>query len=260
VNRLTDRVAVVTGAGGGIGRATAMLFAAEGAKVACVDISRAMAVETVSIIEAEGGIALPIEADVSSWDAVEKARSNIIRQFGGVQILINNAGVGVSGEAAATAISDWHRGIDVNLGGAFFLSKAFWSELKDAGGAAIVNTSSIMALGGDRSSVVYCAAKAALIGLTKALAADGARHGVRVNCVCPGFVDTPLFRAYFGPKAPDNQARIALAQKIPIGRVADAADIAKAFLYLASSDASYVTGTTLVVDGGATLGYHGSDV
>jgi NAD(P)-dependent dehydrogenase (short-subunit alcohol dehydrogenase family) len=255
VNRLTDRVAVVTGAGGGIGRATALLFAAEGAKVACIDVSKAMAVETVSMIEAEGGVALPIEADVSSWEAIEKSRSSIIRQFGGVQILINNAGVGVSGGAAAIAIADWHRGIDVNLGGAFFMCKAFWSELIAAGGAAIVNNSSIMGLAGDRGAVTYCAAKAALIGLTKALAADGARHGVRVNCVCPGFVDT-----FFGVNTPDKQARAALAQKIPMGRVADAADIASAFLFLASADASYVTGTTLVVDGGAMLGYHGSDV
>lgn len=260
MRKLINKVAVVTGAGGGIGRATALLFAAEGARVACLDVSDAMALETVCMIEARGGAALSVEADVSNVEAVEKARSTIIRAFGGVHVLINNAGIGVSGEAVTTAISLWRRGIDVNLGGAFLMSKAFWPDLVAADGAAIVNNSSIMALGGDRGSVTYCAAKAALIGLTKALAVDGARYGVRVNCICPGFVDTHMFQAAVGPEIPENQARIELNRKIPLGRVARAAEMATAFLFLASGDASYVTGTTLVVDGGATLGYQGSDV
>jgi NAD(P)-dependent dehydrogenase (short-subunit alcohol dehydrogenase family) len=117
-----------------------------------------------------------------------------------------------------------------------------------------------MGLAGDRESVAYCTAKAALVGLTKALAADGARHGLRVNCVCPGFVDTGPMRAYWGAPAADNHVRAALDRKIPLGHVANPAEIARVFLFLACDESSYMTGATLVVDGGATLGYQGSDV
>lgn len=260
MNRLLNKVAVVTGAGAGIGRETALLFAAEGARVACIDINKDGAAETAQIVSASNGSAKAIHADVSDWSAAESLRNEVLESFGHVHILINNAGGDASGDAQSLTITEWSRGFKLNLDGAFLLSKAFWPDLLAAGGASIVNTSSIMGLRGDEASVAYCSAKAALIGLTKALAADGARHAIRVNCVCPGFVDTAAIWANIGPPGSDQRARHELARKLPMGRVGKPGEIAQTFLFLASDAASYMTGAVLVVDGGASLGYKGSDV
>jgi NAD(P)-dependent dehydrogenase (short-subunit alcohol dehydrogenase family) len=139
------------------------------------------------------------------------------------------------------------------------MSKAFWPGFMKQHHGVIVNNSSIMGLTGDMNSVAYCSAKAALIGLTKCLAADGAAHGIRANCICPGFVDTPAMRAVAGESKGDG-SYVQFERQIPLGRMANTREVANAFLFLASDESSYITGTTLIVDGGATLGYQGSDI
>jgi len=176
-----------------------------------------------------------------------------------VDVLINNAGGGGVGSVESLSVEDWRKAIDVNLAGAFYFSKALWPVFAGQRRGVIVNNGSIMGLMGDMNSIAYCSAKAALVGMTRCLAADGAAHGIRANCVCPGFVDTPAMRAV----AADPSVGRTIAdfeRSIPLGRMASTREIALAFLFLASDEASYITGTTLVVDGGATLGYLGSEL
>lgn len=256
---LIGRTAVITGAGSGIGRDIASLFAAEGAVVVCVDRAKDAAQDTVRSIGAAGGVARPCVADVSRPSEVTAACEWITRECGDVQVLVNNAGGGGAGSIASVDIEGWRTAIDINLGGTFYMTKALWPGFVRQRRGVIVNNGSIMGLMGDMNSVAYCSAKSALIGLTRSLAADGAAHGIRANCVCPGFVDTPAMRAVAEDPA-TGRTFADFERQIPLGRMASPRDVAHAFLFLASDDAAYVTGATLVVDGGATLGYLGSDL
>jgi len=260
VKKLFGRVAVFSGAGSGIGRAIALLFAAEGATVACLDNNEPASIETVTLARADGGDAFGVTADVSLVTEVEAACAKIRDQCGDAHILVNNAGVGIPGTVDALETEAWQKGLDVNVSGAFYLSRALWPGFLRLGRGVIINNSSVMALGGDMRAVGYCSAKAALVGLTKCLAADGARHSIRANCVCPGFVDTPAMRALFDPSSGFQWTRNQLEKCSPLKRRASSREIAQVCLFLASDDASYMTGSIVVVDGGATLGYQGSDV
>ena len=254
-DRLLDRTALITGAGSGIGRATALVFAGEGAAVAVVDVDGDAAAQTVDAVTAAGGVALAVEADVTSRDDVERACAAAVGAFGGLDVLYNNAGVDATGSVADATEDDWDRCFDVNVKGTFLMSRAAVPHLADGdGGGAIINQASVAALVGVRNFAAYCAAKGAVVSLTRAMAVDLAESGIRVNALCPGTVFTPLMEPLMRARGGgDVDAGVAMtALKYPLGRLGAPEEIATAALFLASDDASFVTGSIFTVDGGMT--------
>jgi NAD(P)-dependent dehydrogenase (short-subunit alcohol dehydrogenase family) len=249
--RLEGKVALVTGAGSGIGRETAMRFAQEGARVCAADLRGDAAGDTAAAI---GGEALGLELDVTSGASAAAGIDAMVERFGGIDVLVNNAGVTIVGAAHELEESDWDRELAANLKGIYLVSKAAWPHLVARGGGAILVTASIAGIWAIPADAAYCASKAGAIMLTKCMALDGAKDGIRVNCVCPGFTETPMIEGYFADQ-PDPEASRAFAVSIhPLGRLGKPRDIADAFVYLASDEATWVTGTALVVDGGLISG------
>lgn len=246
---LQDKVALVTGAGSGIGEATARLFGTEGARVVVADIRAEAAQATARAIVEAGGIALPLRADVTQAQEVEAMIQTTVRTYGGLDVLCNNAGIGVHGDVVELAEQDWDRVIDLNLKGVFLGCKYAIPQMMQRGGGSIINTASIMGLVGGSLSAVYPASKGAVVLLTKNAALDYARYNIRVNCICPGHIETPLLQRLFA-REPERRAQ--LLQRYPLGRLGQASDIAQAALFLASEESSFVTGSALVVDGGYT--------
>jgi NAD(P)-dependent dehydrogenase (short-subunit alcohol dehydrogenase family) len=252
--RLAGKVALVTGAGSGIGRETAVRFAQEGASVVAADLRGVTAMETAESI---AGDAVGIEIDVTSAVGVAAAVAAVIERHGGIDVVVNNAGVTIVGAVHELAEDDWDRELATNLKSIYLVSRAAWPRLVERGGGSIVSTASIAGLWAIPADAAYCASKAGAIMLTKCMALDGAGVGIRANCVCPGFVDTPMIHGYFDDQ-PDPAAARRFAEGIhPLGRLGKPRDIADAFVYLASGEASWVTGTALVVDGGLTSGIWG---
>lgn len=247
LGRLPGTVAIVTGAGAGIGRAIALVFAREGAKVVVADIDLAAAEATAATIAAGGGSARAVEVDVTDAASVEGMVSATVRSFGTLNVLVNNAGVGTEGDVVELSETEWHRILDVNLTGVFLGCKYAIPALEEAGGGSIVNIASIAAVVGGSVSCVYPASKAGVVALSKSTALKFAGKNIRVNCVCPGHVQTALSYSLNDP-----EFKAALIQKYPMGRLATAQEIANAVLFLASDEASFVTGTELIVDGGYT--------
>jgi NAD(P)-dependent dehydrogenase (short-subunit alcohol dehydrogenase family) len=243
--RFKDRIAVVTGGGSGIGLAAARLLAAEGAKVAVNDSREEAAAEAVRLIEADGGEALAVVGDVSVPEVVDANVRTVIDRFGRIDILVGNAGM----SSHAPAISyDWRRSLSVNLDGAFYWSRAVARDsMLPNGRGAIVLTSSGSGFAATPNDVGYVASKHGVIGLTKALAIEWAPFGIRVNSIAPGLTDSLMVRE-IREKKPDMVA--AREARIPIGRIGQPEDLAKAILFLASDDAAYVTGHIMSVDGG----------
>ena len=257
MGRLEGKVALVTGAGSGIGRRTALRFAQEGATVAAADIRADAARETAALIAADGGTAHAVELDVTDAAGIAAGIEALLAAHGGLDVVVNNAGVTIVGAAHELDESDWERELAVNLKSVFLVSRAAWPHLVERGGGAIVSTASIAGLWAIPEDAAYCASKAGVIMLTKCMALDGARAGIRVNCVCPGFIDTPMIEGYFEDQ-PDPQAARRFATGLhPLGRLGTPLDIADAFVYLASEEARWVTGSALVVDGGLTSGIWG---
>jgi NAD(P)-dependent dehydrogenase (short-subunit alcohol dehydrogenase family) len=249
--RLAGKVALVTGAGSGIGRETAIRFAQEGARVCAADLRGETAAATAAAI---GGESVGIELDVTSSASAAAAIDTVVERFGGVDVLVNNAGVTIIGAAHELEEDDWDRELAANLKGIYLVSKAAWPHLVARGGGAILVTASIAGIWAIPADAAYCASKAGAIMLTKCMALDGAKTGIRVNCVCPGFTETPMIEGYFADQ-PDPEAARAFAVSIhPLGRLGKPRDIADAFVYLASDEAAWVTGTALVVDGGLISG------
>jgi NAD(P)-dependent dehydrogenase (short-subunit alcohol dehydrogenase family) len=243
-------VALVTGAGSGIGRAIAERFAAEGAQVAAVDLVAERAAETARRIVGAGGEALALEADVAKAAAVERMAERATREYGRVDLLVNNAAVAVGDDILSIDEATWDLNLAVTLKGAYLCARALLPGMLARRRGAIVNIASVNGLTG-LGEEPYSAAKAGVINLTRNLAVKYGRFGVRVNCICPGTVRTPVWQ----PRVERDPALFdRLARWYPLGRVGEPEDVANAALFLASDEAAWVTGAALVVDGGLTAG------
>jgi 3-oxoacyl-[acyl-carrier protein] reductase len=245
--RLKDKVAIVTGAGSGIGRAVAVRFAREGARVIVDDVNREGGEATVARIREAGGEARFVAADVSREEDVSRLVSTAVESYGGLHILVNNA------ICAGKPILDneWEPIVAVGFHGLWLCTRAALPEMKRAGGGSIVNISSVNGLMGFSTEHVYSGVKAGIIGLSRSLACEVGRDGIRVNCICPGTIVTEIWQPQIDAD-PDLLDR--LAKLYPIGRLGRPEDIADAALYLAGDEASFVTGAVLVIDGGLTAG------
>lgn len=247
-DRFEGKVVWVTGAASGIGRAAAQRFGAESASVVVSDIDADGAEETVALIEKEGGAAVAVECDVASLAACEQAVAVAKSEYGGLDCVFANAGIGRGGLSEFISEAEWGEVIDVNLTGVWRTAKASLGELRVRGGGAIVITSSIEGLVGSQLLPAYCAAKTGLLGLTRSLADEGAPHGVRVNSVCPGLIETQMT----APIKMLPEVEQQLFGKIPMSRAGQPEDVAGVVTFLCSDDARYVTGQWIAIDGGMT--------
>ena len=255
--KLEGKVALITGAGSGLGRASALAFAAAGARVIVIDRAFTSARAVTKEIEDAGGSSTAIEADVSRADDSARMIATTVKKYGRLDILFNNAGVMSSGLLHEVSEKEWDRVIAVNLKSVFLACKFALPELMKSHGV-ILNTASVAGLEGRNGHAQYGASKAAVINLTKTIALEYARYGVRANCVCPGAFATNILKnglADVSDAAVEQLGRMTMAG-VPMGRVGDPAELARAALFLCSDDASYVTGDVLVVDGGNTAGHY----
>ncbi len=248
--RLSNKVALITGGNSGIGRATAVLFAQEGAKVALTGRDVARGQQVREEIERAGGEAIFLQSDVRLAGDCRRAVETAVRRFGRLDILFNNAGVFHPRTVVDCTEEEWDQTVDVSLKGAFLMSKYALPAMIAQGGGVIINNGSGWGLVGGDQAAAYCAAKGGVVLLTKAMAIDHARQGVRVNCVCPGDVDTPMLPADAQARGMKWEDYLRSAANRPMGRIGLPEEIAKAVLFLATDDSSFMTGATLVVDGG----------
>jgi 2-keto-3-deoxy-L-fuconate dehydrogenase len=245
--KLSGRVALITGAGSGIGEATALLFAREGASICAVDVNESGATATARAI----GDALAVTANVSSSDEVQDAVSRCLDRFGRIDVLVNCAGVGSTQTLADTPEEVWDRVFAVNTRGTFLTCKYALPHMLSSGGC-IVNIASVAGMVGIRNRAAYCASKGAVISLTQSIAVDFVGQGIRCNCICPGTVDSPWVGRLLDAAEDPVAERAALIARQPMGRLGLPEEIAAAALYLASDDAAFMTGSQLVIDGGLT--------
>jgi NAD(P)-dependent dehydrogenase (short-subunit alcohol dehydrogenase family) len=251
---LNDKVALVTGAGSGIGRAVSLLFAREGAAVAVMDIDRAAGEAVVRELEAGGYNGILVHGDVSAADDCERAVCDTSDHFGRLDVLVNNAGIIHRATVVDLAEEAWDRAMAVNVKSVFLLSKHVIPVMVEGGGGSIVNIGSGWGLVGGRRAASYCASKGAVVQLTRAMALDHGGQGIRVNCICPGDTDTQMLRNEAEQLGEPVAEFLSEAAARPLARIGTPEDIAQAALYLASPASSFVTGTTLVVDGGGLAG------
>jgi NAD(P)-dependent dehydrogenase (short-subunit alcohol dehydrogenase family) len=248
--RLTGKVAIVTGAASGIGRASAMAFAAEGARVTAVDIDGKGGQETVARIRAQGGEAEFACVDLRSEAAIKDMVEETAARWGRIDILFNNAGVVLVRPLEETSEEEWDRLMDINVKAAFLATRHTVPVMRRGGGGAILNTGSVGSFIGQLGTPVYTASKGAIALLTKSLALDYGRDGIRVNCICPGITDTPMLREHMG-SGEEGEARIReRLARVPTGKILSPEDVARAAVYLVSDDSAGVTGILHVVDGG----------
>ena len=254
MGRLDGKTCVVTGAGSGIGRACALRLAAEGGRVACADVREESARSVAAEIASAGGEAEPFPVDVTDEESVARLYDEVDLRFGSVHVLVNNAGVLLPGDVSvlSTELATWERVLAVNLTGVFLCCKHGIPKLLAAGGGSVVNMGSISGLVGSANSQIgYAASKGGVIAVTRDIAVEFARRGIRANAVCPVPVGTPLALQLYG----DDDAWRRRQVHMPTGRLGTADEVAEAVLFLASDESSYVTGSSLVVDGGISIAF-----
>jgi len=254
MDRLKGKVALITGAGGGIGRESALLFAAEGASVVCVDLNESAALETVDLVTQQGGSAVVVRADVSSDEDSNRMVAVAQDTYGALHVMFNNAGIMHSddGDSQHTSEEVWDLTMNVNAKGVFLGCKYGIPAIHSSGGGSIINTASFVAhLGAATPQIAYTASKGAVLALTRELAVTHARQGIRVNALCPGPLRTELLMKFLDTDEKKERRLV----HVPMGRFGLAEEMAKSALFLASDDASYITGTEFLVDGGITAAY-----
>lgn len=249
--KLAGKIAVITGAGSGIGRAIALLFAQEGATIVAADLNGDTAEETIALVrDVSGRDGLALTTDVSDPASVKQMVDQAIARFDRIDVLCNNAGIGSTKDVIDTEPDEWDQVFAVNVRGVYLGCKYTLPHMLAQGGGVIVNTASVAGLVGLPKRAAYCASKGAVVTLTKQIAVEYVEQGIRCNCVCPGTVDSPWVGRLLA-EAPDPLAeRRALEARQPMGRLGTPEEVAKAALYLASDDAEFITGTALVIDGG----------
>lgn len=252
--QLEGRVALVTGGAAGIGAGIAERFVEEGAKVAVFDINGAGARSFADRLRAKGKV-LALEGDVANEESARSAVERTVAQFGALDVLVNNAGIEVAGPIAKMTASEWDRQLAVNLKGAFLFSKYTIAQMLGRGGV-IINISSVRAFVSYPGGIAYDASKAALIGFTRALALDHGQDKIRVNAICPGYIDTPMTEEWLRSVPNREETTRQMLAVHPLGRIGTPRDIAEAAVFLASDAASFITGTALVVDGGMSAAGH----
>ena len=241
--KLQDKVAVITGGVSGIGAATAKLFASEGAKLVLVDMNEEKGASIEAELKSQGSEAIFIKADVTNEEQVKNIYTTSIDTFGKVDILFNNAGIGAVKPTEELTYAEWRKTVEVDLDGVFLVAQAAIKEFLKAGSGVIVNTASMYGWVGSPGSAAYNAAKAGVVNLTRSLGLEYAARNIRVNALCPGFIDTAIL---------GDSDREALINTTPMNRLGKSEEMAKAVLFMASDDSSFMTGNSLIVDGGYT--------
>lgn len=249
--RLKEKVALITGGTEGMGLATAAAFLREGARVCITGRSSEKGARAVKGLSALGEVFF-VEGDVSSAPDAKRMVDATVGRFGRLDVLFNNAGIYLEKQAEDTSEEEWDRLMDVNVKGTFLVSKYAVPHMKRQGGGSIINNSSDAGLVGNRNCVAYCASKGAITVMTKAMALDYAEHGIRVNCVNPGNVDTPMLARELAKAEDPDEYTKRMDEESPVGRIGRPEEVAKAVLFLASDESSFVTGAALSVDGGLT--------
>jgi NAD(P)-dependent dehydrogenase (short-subunit alcohol dehydrogenase family) len=247
---LEGRIAVVTGAASGIGRGIAIRLAEMGAKVAALDIDEEKGQQEASEIQASGGETLFLKCDVSNAAACHQATEAVIQRWGRIDILCNCAGIAIRKSVVDLTEDEWDRALDITLKGIYLLSREVIPHMIRAGGGSVINIGSGWSLKGGPNAASYCAAKGGAANLTRAMAIDHGRHNIRVNCICPGDIDTPMLHSECAQLGEDVQKFMQEAANRPLARIGTPDDVANTVLFLASPMSSWITGTALVVDGG----------
>jgi meso-butanediol dehydrogenase/(S,S)-butanediol dehydrogenase/diacetyl reductase len=247
--RLRDKICIITGGGSGIGRAACLLFAREGATVVVADKSAEAAAQVASLA---GNGAVPMVVDVADSGQVAGMVRNTVEHFGRLDVLVNNAGYGISGSVTETDENDWNKLMAVNVNGVFFGCKYAIPEMRAHGGGSIVNTASVVAAVGIRDRAAYCASKGAVAALTRAMALDHVADKIRINAIAPGTIDSPYFQEIFAKSDHAAELRRQLESRQAMNRLGQPEEIANGMLFLASDEASFMTGAVLTIDGGMT--------